>query len=168
MSEIALLPFAPLTLTPNVVLVHVQPTIAVLPSISLSLVTAPPKVIVDSDWPASLTQFFLSDGSYIESPFPVTQETATDSGVQKTRKRFTGKFTLYVGTVWLRNNTEYDIFMSFYEGEADSGNAFFTMPFPSSGGAKTVRFVSGSLSVTPDGGIGWRANFQLVQRPEAL
>lgn len=168
MSEISLLPVVTLTLTPNVALVHVQPTIAVLPSVSFTLVPNPPKVIVLSIWPASLQQFFLDDGNYVEAPFPVTQETPTDSGVQKTRKRFTGKFTLYAGTVWLRNNTQYDTFMAFYETEAESGNAFFNMPFPSSAAVKAVRFVPGSLSITSDGGIGWKATFQLIQRPESL
>lgn len=168
MSEIALLPSATLTLTPFAPLVHVQPTIALLPSVTLTLVPNVPKVITDSDWPSSLQQFFLSDGNYTETPFPTVQQTSTDSGVQKTRKRFTGKFTIYNGSIWLQNNTEYDTFMNFYRGEADEGNAFFTMPIPSSAAPLTVRFIPGSLSIVPDGGIGWRANFQLVQQPQAL
>jgi len=168
-SEIVLLPPpVTLTLTPNVPLVHVQPSISLLPSVTLTLVPNAPKVIVDSDWPSTLQQFFLSDGNYGETPFPATEETPTDSGVQKTRKRFTGKFTIYNGTIWLRNNTEYDTFMNFYRGEADQGNSFFTMPIPSSAAALVVRFIPGSLSIIPDGGIGWRATFQLTQRPQAL
>lgn len=168
MSEIALLPAQTLTLTPFAPIAIVQPHISLLPSVTMTLVPNPPSVVVLSIWPASLQQFFLEDGNYQELPFPAVQESGTDSGVQKTRRRFTGRYTVYTGSVWLRNNTEYDTFRNFYEKDADQGNAFFNMPFPSSAAVKTVRFIPGTLIIVPDGGIGWQASFQLTQRPESL
>ena len=119
-------------------------------------------------WPASLHQAFLDDGNYGEVPFSPVLESPTDSGIQKTRKKFTGKFMFYQGTVWLENNTQRDTFMDFYNDEADQGTAYFDMPIPSSATAVSVRFVPGSVVIATDGGLGWHATFKLVQEPEAI
>ncbi len=119
-------------------------------------------------WPGSLLQVFVDDGNYSETPFSPVLETPTDSGIQKTRKKYTGKFVFYGGTVWLRDNTEHTTFMDFYNDDADQGTIYFDMPIPSVGGTKSVRFVPGSLVIGSDGGVGWHASFQLVQAPEAL
>lgn len=168
MSEVALLPQQILTLSAFGPLVHTQPAVALLPSVTLTLVTFGPKVSTAADWPATLPQFFLSDGNYSESPFPGVQETPTDSGIQKTRRNYTAKFKFYQGSVWLKNNSQLSIFENFYNGEADQGNAFFTIPIPSGGGTKEVRITPGSLTVVPDGGIGWIAKFQFQSKPEAI
>lgn len=168
MSEVALLPGTNLTLTTYAPLVHVEPHISLLPETTLTLTPNSPKAITPSSWPATLPQYFLDDGNYGEQPYPVVLETPTDSGIRKTRKSYTGKFTIYTGTIWLAGQTEYDIFMNFYNNDADQGTAVFTIPVPSASGAKAVKFLPGSLSIVSDGGIGWHATFQLIQEPEAL
>lgn len=167
MSEIALLPDTLLTLTANEVLVHVEPHISLLNTAVLTLKPYVLKVITEVAWPVTLPQYFLADGSYSESPFPTVIETPTDSGIRKTRKRFTGKFLFVSGTIWLSNQSQLDIFESFYYGSADQGNSFFNMPVPT-GGTMVVRFVPGSLVIISDGGVGWKASFKLQQQPTAL
>ena len=168
MSEISLLPVISITLTGNSPLVHVQPHISLLQETTLQLVPNALRAITPATWPASLPQYFLDDGNYSETPFPNVLTTPTDSGVSKSRKRFTGKFNVYSATVWLSNNTKLDTFRNFYYGEADQGNDEFTIPIPGSAGVKSVKFVPGSLLITSDGGVGWRANFQLIQQPEGI
>ncbi len=119
-------------------------------------------------WPASLHQFFVDDGNYSEVPFSPVLESPTDSGIQKTRKKFTGKYIIYSGTVWLENNTQHATFMTFYNVTADQGIIYFDMPIPSLGTTASVRFAPGSLSISSDGGIGWHASFRLIQEPEAI
>jgi len=167
-SEISLLPETSILLTEYTLLAHVEPTTAILPATDLTLVPNALKAITVSSWPSTLPQYFLDDGNYMEAPFPATMESPSDSGVYKTRKRFTGKFNLYTVTIWLESNTEHTIFMNFYYGQADQGNSVFTIPVPSTAGAKAVRFVPGTLSIVSDGGAGWKATFQLIQEPEAV
>jgi len=168
MPELVLLPSVTLTLTPNTMLVHTQPAIALLPSVTLTLVPFTALAITDSDWPSNLPQLFLADGTYSEAPFPSVMSTGTDSGVQKTRRRFTGKFTLYQGTMRVDNNAELDLFKDFYFGAAAQGNAFFEIPVPSGSGTKTVRFIPGSLIIVSDGGAGWHIKFQFQEKPVAI
>lgn len=168
MPEVALLPNVTLTLAPQTVLVHVQPNVSLLASASLILVPFSAKAVTITDWPATLPQYFLDDGNYSEIPFASVVETQTDSGVQKTRKRFTGKFKTIQASIWLSDNSQLAIFNGFYYGQADQGNSFFSIPVPSGGGTKVVRFIPGTLSIVSDGGVGWRAGFQLKQQPEAI
>lgn len=168
MAEISLLPETTLTLTANAPLVHVQPCVALLPSVSLTMTPNALRAITASSWPASLPQYFVDDGNYGEVPFNPVLETPTDSGIDKSRKKFTGKFIVYSATVWMEDNTAYNIFMDFYNSEADQGIEYFTIPIPSAAGAKYVRFVPGTLSISSDGGVGWHATFQLKQKPEAI
>lgn len=117
------------------------------------------------DWPASLPQTPLQDG-YSEELQNVIISSQPDIGPAKLRKRTSAGVKKY-NLSFLMSSTQYNTFITFFEGDANYGATKFNFDDPISGTSSEFRFdiQAGPPSVTPLSGGQYRVTFPAEKLP---
>lgn len=113
-------------------------------------------------WPATLPQFFQTDGLN-EEKVDNAVRTAMEDGTIKVRRRFTKSAIKVTGTVMM-TDAQKAILDAFFEDTCKDGALYFDWVLPSTGAAKTYIWMKPPKTAAA-GGLNWRAALELVTVP---
>lgn len=120
-------------------------------------------------WPATLPRY-CDFNSYRETPVASVVRSQMDSGIAKTRRRFTALITLHDWSVVL-SAAEVDTFVTFFRsGLANGSLSFDGFVHPRTGAAVTARVMNATYTLQPDeptpgAEARWRLTMQLEFLP---
>lgn len=118
-------------------------------------------------WPVSLPQYALSK-EITGTIQDITVTSDTSQGREMTRKRFSKPMRYYSVSVAPLDDTQRDTLDEFFNTTCGGGAGEFEWYVPDKPGTTaTMKFVGGSLSIVPFGGLTtlWRASFQVKVFP---